>query len=94
MTKAQAQCVAAQIAEEINRAWTGKRATPIPVMPDIIPYNSVTSDKVTLGLTSYEVYPIGFNFNACNQTKCNFLLVNSKNTTIYLKDTLKLLIMF
>lgn len=51
-----------KIAEEINRMWTGKRATPIPVMPDVIPYNSITSDKVTIGLTSYEVYPIGFDF--------------------------------
>ncbi len=52
-----------KFADEMNKAWTGKKATPIPMMPDIITFNSVTDDEITLGITSYEVYPIGMNFD-------------------------------
>ena len=51
-----------KIAEEMNKCWTGKRANPIPVMPDIIDFNSVSCDKITIGLLTNEVYPVGINF--------------------------------
>lgn len=51
------------IAAEMNRIWTGNRAAPIPIMPDIIPFNSISAGKITVGLSTNEVYPLGIDFD-------------------------------
>ena len=51
------------IAAEMSRIWTGMRAAPIPVMPDIIPYNSISAGKITVGLSTDEIYPLGIDFD-------------------------------
>ena len=51
------------IAEEMNKVWTGKRAVQIPIMPDVIAYNTIAADGITIGLTTNEIYPIGIDFN-------------------------------
>lgn len=46
----------------MNERWTGEKATQIPEMPARIPYGSVKTRDVCLGLTTDKVVPVGVDF--------------------------------
>ena len=46
----------------MSDAWTGQRPAPIPVMPDIIPFGSVSAHGITIGLQNQSLQPIGLDF--------------------------------
>lgn len=46
----------------MNKKWEGKKATPIPIMPEIINFGSVKTNNIAIGLTSKDVEPIGISF--------------------------------
>jgi S-DNA-T family DNA segregation ATPase FtsK/SpoIIIE len=47
----------------INEKWTGGRPAPIPVMPEIITFNSLVADemKIPIGLSSEDITPVYIN---------------------------------
>lgn len=47
-----------ELAEEMNRKWEGKRALPIPIMPDFIAFGSLAGAGMKLGLSVREVEPV------------------------------------
>jgi len=48
-----------EIANTMNLKWTGDHADMIPEMPAVIPYNSVKSNDICIGLSTEKVQPIG-----------------------------------
>lgn len=42
----------------MNEKWEGTRAKKIPVMPDIIPFGSVESKNIAIGLSSQDIEPV------------------------------------
>lgn len=52
-------------------AWNGKRAEPIPEMPEVIPYGSVPAEKAALGLTSDRIQPVEYDWE-----KQHYLLIS------------------
>jgi len=49
----------------MNEKWTGKRAKPIPIMPEVIAYNSLSADgrKIPIGLGTVDIDPIYVDLN-------------------------------
>lgn len=47
-----------RIAEHMDRCWMGNRPDEIPVMPEHIPYGSIRTDGICLGLSSSKVLPV------------------------------------
>lgn len=47
-----------QLAEQMSKAWHKPRAKRIPELPEMIPYGSIESDGVCLGLTCSKVEPV------------------------------------
>ena len=63
--------------EEIEKQYSGYKAKMIPVMPDIIAYDSVASTGLTLGLTTEKITPVEIDFNKMPHT----VLVSGNHNT-------------
>ena len=59
------------IAEQMNAAWTGKRAAPIPMMPERIDYGDIPGSEVYIGLSYATVQPLAFDY-----TKQHYLMIS------------------
>ncbi len=46
----------------MNEKWEGKKAKPIPIMPQIVNFGTVETDDIAVGLTFKDVEPIGISF--------------------------------
>lgn len=51
-----------EIAQRMNEVWKGKRAKPIPIMPKCIPFGTVASEQIAVGLTTQDVEPAAISF--------------------------------
>ena len=49
----------------MNEKWTGKRAKPIPIMPEIVEFSSLSIDgrKIPLGLAATDITPVYLDLN-------------------------------
>lgn len=57
----------------MSENWDGKRAKAIPVMPDNIPYGSIETDGVAIGLSAQDIEPVEIDFDASH-----YLLISGK----------------
>lgn len=55
----------------MGSVWDGNRAEPIPEMPDVIPFGSIQTDKVALGLTTDRIQPVEYDWE-----KQHYLLIS------------------
>jgi S-DNA-T family DNA segregation ATPase FtsK/SpoIIIE len=53
-----------ELSQIMNEVWKGRRAKPIPIMPDVIRFGSVQSDSVAVGLSVKDVETAGISFPA------------------------------
>lgn len=60
-----------KIADAMNRKWNGIRPAMIPEMPDVIPYGSIKTSGICLGLSTEKVSPI-----TLDPTKQHYLLIS------------------
>ena len=58
-------------ADEMTRAWKGELPEMIPEMPDVIPYGSIRTDEVAIGLSSDKIRPLLYNWR-----KQHYLLIS------------------
>lgn len=65
-----------ELGESMCAAWKGLKAKPLPIMPGIIPYGSVSGEDIVFGLSIRDVDTI----EHCFRTAPNLLIVGNKNT--------------
>lgn len=58
------------LAGQMSREWKGKKAAPIPLLPDRIPYGMALGEGITLGLSAQYVEPV-----CLAQTRAHYLPV-------------------
>lgn len=77
------------IADRMNRSWNGDKAKPIPIMPEMISFGSISGQLPAIGLTLQDVEPVyaGFAENhylivsgRSGSGKSNMLQVIAKQT--------------
>lgn len=59
--------------KKMDLAWKGKRAKPIPLMPETVYFGSVKSENIVLGLSSQDIEPVEISFD---QSHC--ILISGK----------------
>lgn len=59
------------LAQQMTAAWHGRRPAPIPILPEVIPYGSVSCDGLCLGLSTERVQPVCYDWK-----KQHFLLIS------------------
>ncbi len=84
------------LGKEMDGAWTGNRAKPIPIMPEVISYRSITGTHPVIGLSVNDIEPISFSFAQIHYTivsgksgcgKSNLLQVIAKQMKEKAKQT-------
>lgn len=60
-----------KIAEAMDQCWDGNRPASIPEMPETIPYGSVNTTGICLGLSTQKVLPVNY-----DPEKQHFLLIS------------------
>jgi len=50
------------LAEEMSEKWNGKKAKPIPIMPEVIKFDSDISEDITIGLSTQDIEPMDISF--------------------------------
>lgn len=60
-----------RLAQQMSAAWNGRRPAPIPILPEVIPYGSVSCDGLCLGLSTERVTPVGYDWK-----KQHYLLIS------------------
>ena len=64
-TEGETSRIIKSIAIKMKKAWRGKSVKPIPIMPDIIHFDSIESDEpIVLGLSVDSVTPISLRFDS------------------------------
>lgn len=63
------------IAEAMHRSWAGDCPAKIPELPEVIPYGSVQTQGICLGLTCEKVTPVDFRLD-----KQHFLLISAMSS--------------
>lgn len=60
-----------RLAQQMSATWDGRRPALIPILPEVIPYGSVSCDGLCLGLSTERVTPVGFDWK-----KQHYLLIS------------------
>lgn len=62
-----------ELASMMNEKWDGVRAKKLPIMPEIIPFGSVESKKIALGLSSQDIEPVEMSLD-----NAHYIIVSGK----------------
>lgn len=49
--------------KRMDEVWHGNRPAPIPVLPEIIPYGTVSARGIAIGLSTQKLDPVGIDFS-------------------------------
>ena len=60
-----------RLTQQMNAAWNGRRPALIPILPEVIPYGSVSCDGLCLGLSTERVMPVCYDWK-----KQHYLLIS------------------
>lgn len=71
-----------QLCNLMDDAWCGQRPLPIPVMPDNIPFDSVTATGITLGLTTRDIMPVGIDLDRTHSLMISGTLHSGKSNLL------------
>lgn len=62
-----------ELASLMDESWEGERAKKLPIMPEIIPFGSVESKNIVLGLSSQDIEPVEMSLD-----NAHYILISGK----------------